>query len=432
MQNLQYLSGFNNQHETEAENGALPVGQFSPQKHPLGLYVEQLSTTAFTAPKHSNRRTWCYRIQPSVSQSAFSLWAQTNIQSAPINELCPHQALRWSPFPSSDAPVDFVEGLSTIAANGDVRTQIGLAVHLYQTNRAMDKRYFYSADGELLIVPVAGQLILKTEMGKLIVAPGEIAVVPKGIKFQADPNDVAATGYVAENYGSPLCLPERGPVGANGFANERDFLYPVAAYEDLQIKTEIIAKFGGQLFHAEMDHSPLNIVGWAGNSAPYKYDLARFNAINTVSFDHPDPSIFTVLTSPSETPGTANLDFVIFPPRWMVAEHTFRPPWFHRNVMSEFMGLIKGQYDAKKKGFEPGGMSLHNAMTPHGPEQGVFDQASNIELKPEKIENSLAFMFESRYAFVPTAQAMNSPQRQDDYQDCWNGLAPTFNCPPNP
>lgn len=431
MQDLQYLSGFNNQQETEAEVGALPQGQFSPQKHPLGLYTEQLSTTAFTAPKYTNRRTWCYRIQPSVSQSAFSLWAQPNIQSAPIDELCPHQALRWSPFPAADTATDFVEGLTTVAANGDVRAQIGLAIHLYQTNRAMEKRYFYSADGELLIVPVTGQLLIKTELGKLMIGPGEIAVIPRGIKFQADPEESIATGYIAENYGAPLSLPERGPVGANGFANDRDFLYPVAAYEDSQIEVELIAKFSGQLFRAKMDHSPLNVVGWTGNSAPYKYDLSRFNAINTVSFDHPDPSIFTVLTSPSDTLGVANLDFVIFPPRWMVAEQTFRPPWFHRNIMSEFMGLVRGQYDAKKKGFEPGGMSIHNAMTPHGPEQSVFEQASNAELKPEKIDNSLAFMFESRYAFVPTAHAMASPQRQDDYQDCWKGLGPRFNYPPS-
>ena len=432
MNHLLYQSGFNNEHETEAEPGALPVGQFSPQQHPLGLYTEQLSTTAFTAPRQSNRRTWCYRIQPSVSQSAFQLWSQPGIETAPIDALCPHQALRWSPRPASKSQLDFVDGLTTIAANGDARTQTGVAVHWYETNTDMQMRYFYSADGELLFVPVEGKMLVSTELGKLEIAPGEIAVIPRGIKFQANPLEASARGYLAENYGVPLELPERGPVGANGFANERDFLYPVAAYEDIQLKTEVIAKFGGRLFKAEMDHSPLNVVGWAGCSAPYKYDLARFNTINTVSFDHPDPSIFTVLTSPSETAGVANLDFVIFPPRWMVAEQTFRPPWYHRNVMNEFMGLIKGQYDAKKAGFEPGGASLHNMMTPHGPERAVFDQASTAELKPEKIENSLAFMFESRYAFVPTSNAMNSPMLQNDYQDCWLGLEPRFNRHPNP
>jgi homogentisate 1,2-dioxygenase len=431
MQDLQYQSGFDNEHETEAETGAIPVGQFSPQRHPLGLYAEQISTTAFTSPKHTNRRTWCYRIQPSVCQSEFSHWSKPEIQTAPINGICPHQALRWSPFPNINVDTDFVEGLMTIAGNGDARIQMGLSIHLYQTNRSMDKRYFYSADGEILLVPVRGTMLIATELGNLRIGPGEIAVIPRGIKFQADPLDGLATGYVAENYGAPLTLPERGPVGANGFANERDFLYPLAAYEDKTASVEIIAKFGGRLFKADMDHSPLNVVGWVGNSAPYKYDLARFNAINTVSFDHPDPSIFTVLTSPSDTPGFANLDFVIFPPRWVVAEHTFRPPWFHRNIMSEFMGLIKGQYDAKKEGFEPGGISLHNSMTPHGPEQSVVKQASEVELKPEKIENSLAFMLESRYAFTPTEQAIRSPQLQRNYNRCWDGLAPKFNRSPN-
>jgi homogentisate 1,2-dioxygenase len=290
----------------------------------------------------------------------------------------------------------------------------------------MRQRYFYSADGELLFVPLDGKMLIWTELGKLHIEPGEIAVIPRGIKFKADPINDIATGYLCENYGAPLILPERGPAGANGFANQRDFMYPVADFEDISAPTELIAKFSGELYRAEMDHSPLNVVGWVGNSAPYKYDLSLFNAMNTVSFDHPDPSIFTVLTSPSEMPGVANLDFVIFPPRWSVAEHTFRPPWFHRNVMSEFMGLVKGQYDAKKAGFEPGGMSLHNSMTPHGPEREVFERASSRDLAPEKVENTLAFMFESRYAFVPTKAAMESPCLQPDYDQCWAGLAPKF------
>ena len=427
MQDLEYLSGFNNEHQTEAVAGALPIGQFSPQKHELGLYVEQLSTSAFTAPRHSNRRTWCYRIQPSVCQSGFDLWPGHSIESAPLGNICPHQPLRWSPYPITDQKEDFVDSLHTIAANGDVSSHTGMAIHLYQSSRPMQQRYFYSADGELLFVPLEGKMLIWTELGKLVVAPGEIAVIPRGIKFKADPLDEFARGYLCENYGAPLVLPERGPAGANGFSNQRDFLYPVAAFEDTSETVELIAKFSGELYRAEMDHSPLNVVGWVGNSAPYKYDLSRFNALNTVSFDHPDPSIFTVLTSPSELTGVANLDFVIFPPRWSVAEHTFRPPWFHRNMMSEFMGLVKGQYDAKKAGFEPGGMSLHNSMTPHGPEREVFEQASSRELKPEKVEDALAFMFESRYAFVPTSNAMTSPQLQPDYDQCWAGLEPKFN-----
>lgn len=426
MQDLEYQSGFNNEHQTEAVAGALPVGQFSPQKHDLGLYAEQISTTAFTAPRHSNRRTWCYRIQPSVCQSGFELWPKHHIESAPLAGICPHQPLRWSPYPVAAQQQDFVDSLHTIAATGNVRSHTGVAIHLYQSNSPMRQRYFYSADGELLFVPLDGKMLIWTELGKLHIEPGEIAVIPRGIKFKADPINDIATGYLCENYGAPLILPERGPAGANGFANQRDFMYPVADFEDISAPTELIAKFSGELYRAEMDHSPLNVVGWVGNSAPYKYDLSLFNAMNTVSFDHPDPSIFTVLTSPSEMPGVANLDFVIFPPRWSVAEHTFRPPWFHRNVMSEFMGLVKGQYDAKKAGFEPGGMSLHNSMTPHGPEREVFERASSRDLAPEKVENTLAFMFESRYAFVPTKAAMESPCLQPDYDQCWAGLAPKF------
>lgn len=426
MPDLEYLAGFDNEHQTEAVTGALPIGQFSPQAHPLGLYAEQFSSTAFTAPRHANRRTWCYRIQPSVSQSGFVPWNNHRIESAPLTGFCPHQPLRWSPYPGLSKAQDFVDSLHTIVANGDVRTQTGVGIHLYHSTKSMENRYFYTADGELLFVPISGSMLISTELGKLQIEPGEIAVIPRGIKFKADPIDNAASGYLCENYGSPLILPERGPVGSNGFANQRDFQYPVAAFEEGKREIELIAKYSGQLYSAAMDHSPLNVVAWVGNSAPYKYDLSRFNAMNSVSFDHPDPSIFTVLTSPSELPGIANLDFVIFPPRWSVAEHTFRPPWYHRNVMSEFMGLVKGQYDAKKAGFEPGGMSLHNSMTPHGPEQGVYVSGTSADLQPEKIDNTLAFMFESRYGFVPTTQAVSSPQLQSDYDQCWVGLEPHF------
>ena len=307
-----------------------------------------------------------------------------------------------------------------MATNGDVRAQTGLAVHVYAASRSMT-RVFYNADGELLIVPQIGALTLKTEFGVLQVNPGEIAVIPRGIKFRVEiSNEVR--GYICENYGTPLRLPELGPIGANGLANARDFLYPTAWFEDVASETEVVAKFDGGLWRCEYDHSPLNVVAWHGNYAPYKYDLARFNTINTVSFDHPDPSIFTVLTSPSETHGTANIDFVIFPPRWMVAENTFRPPWFHRNCMSEYMGLIHGVYDAKAEGFLPGGGSLHNAFSAHGPDKSTFDKASSAELSPQKINDTLAFMFESRYVIVPTAFAMSGGLLQADYDEVWSNF----------
>jgi homogentisate 1,2-dioxygenase len=424
---LSYSHGFNNEHETEALKGALPIGQFNPQKCPYGLYTEQFSTTAFTAPKHENRRTWMYRIRPSISMGDYSPIDKGLIRTAPLNgPPCPPNVMRWNAQPISDTSIDFIDGLTTMAANGDANTQTGIGIHLYSANKSMENRYFCNADGELLFVPEKGELLARTELGLLKVKPGEILVIPRGIKFQIDPIKEPIRGYLCENYGSPFTLPERGPVGANGFANQRDFCYPTAWFEDIEQTCCLITKFCGELYQAELDHSPFDVVAWVGNSAPYKYDLSRFNVINSVSFDHPDPSIFTVLTSPSDTQGTANMDFVIFPPRWMVAENTFRPPWYHRNVMSEFMGLVHGVYDAKEKGFEPGGMSLHNCMTPHGPEAEVFEKASNSQLSPQKYENTLAFMFEARYVIAPTEFALHSATKQKDYLGCWGNLKKHF------
>ena len=420
MAELKYQRGFGNQHSTEALAGALPQGQNSPQKPPFGLYAEQVSGSAFTAPRADNLRSWQYRLRPSAQHSAYKPLTHTSLRTAPCLEVpASPNRLRWNPLPIQ-ADTDLIDSLVTVATNGDARAQKGMGVHLYAASRSMT-RVFYDADGELLIVPQAGALTLETELGVLEVNPGEIGVIPRGVKFRAAiSTDVR--GYICENYGAPLRLPELGPIGANGLANARDFLYPTAWFEDVSAKTEVVAKFGGNLWACEYDHSPLNVVAWHGNYAPYKYDLARFNTINTVSHDHPDPSIFTVLTSPSETPGTANVDFVIFPPRWMVAENTFRPPWFHRNCMSEYMGLIHGTYYAKADGFFPGGGSLHNAFSAHGPDKATFDTASNAELKPQKIDGTLAFMFESRYVFEPTAIAMSEEFLQADYDSAWAGF----------
>lgn len=426
-EDLDYLHGFDNEHESEALPGALPVGQFNPQTCPFGLYAEQFSTTAFTAPRAQNRRTWLYRVHPSVKMSDYQPIDKGLVRTSPISEApCPPNLMRWDAPSFPEESTDFVNGLITVAANGDARIQQGIGIHLYSINQDMQDSYFCNADGELLIVPQTGALLFFTEMGILHVVPGEICVIPRGIKFKVKLPAGEARGYICENYGSPFILPERGPVGANGYANQRDFHYPVAWYENKQTPAVLITKFAGEFYQAHLDHSPLDVVAWVGNSAPYKYDLSRFNVINTVSYDHPDPSIFTVLTSPSETPGVANVDFVIFPPRWMVAEDTFRPPWYHRNIMSEFMGLIEGTYDAKEHGFEPGGVSLHNCMSPHGPEAEVFEKASSEKLTPERYENTLAFMFESRYIIAPTKFALETPTLQQDYVACWDSLQNHF------
>lgn len=424
---LEYQSGFGNEFATEAVPGALPVGQNSPRQAPLGLYTEQLSGSPFTAPRGQNRRTWTYRIRPSVTHRPFAEARQTLLLGGPFSGVptSPNQ-LRWSPFEIPASPTDFVDGLITIAGNGDPAAQDGVAIHIYAANRSMQRRYFYTADGELLIVPQQGALRIATELGVLDAAPGEMAVVPRGIKFRVDLAETSARGYVCENYGLPFRLPELGPIGANGLANPRDFLAPVAAYEDLDGDYRIVAKFLGRLWEAEIDHSPLDVVAWHGNYTPYKYDLARFNCINTVSFDHPDPSIYTVLTSPTAIAGTANCDFAIFPPRWMVAEHTFRPPWFHRNLMNEFMGLIRGAYDAKAEGFLPGGASLHNCMSGHGPDAETFERASTAELKPQYLGDGLAFMFETRLVLRPTRYAMETRVLQHEYFECWQELKKRF------
>jgi homogentisate 1,2-dioxygenase len=418
-----YLSGFGSFHETEAIAGALPVGQNSPQKVPFGLYAEQLSGSSFTAPRADNLRSWLYRLRPSASHPPFEQIDDALIRTALCREVeCSPNRLRWKPLAMPADRADFVEGLITYVTCGEARSQQGAAVHLYAANRSMAKRVFYDADGELLFVPQEGAITLATEMGRLAIAPGEIGVVPRGIRFAVEIEGKAVRGYVCESYGAPLRLPELGPIGSNGLANPRDFLAPVAAFEDRDEPTEVIAKFAGHLWSASIDHSPLDVVAWHGNYYPYKYDLARFNAMNSVSFDHADPSIFTVLTSPSDTRGVANLDFVIFPPRWTVADHTFRPPYFHRNVMSEFMGLVKGAYDAKKEGFLPGGASLHNAMSAHGPDRASYDAAVAAKLEPHYLRDTLAFMFESRYLFEPTAYAMSSPGLDKDYDVAWAGF----------
>lgn len=426
---LEYMSGFHNAFETEALPGALPIGRNSPQCAPYGLYPEQLSGTAFTAPREANRRSWLYRIQPSVVQSEYRRIGAAGLRLPASHEPpADPNPMRWDPLPIPDSPTHFIDGLLTYCIAGDPNTQTGCGIHLYTCNRDMADTFFYDADGELLIVPQFGGLIVRTEMGCLALTPGEIAAIPRGVKFQvrlaADTN--AARGYVCENFGAFFRLPELGPIGANGLASARDFLTPIAAYEQRSGEFTLLAKFQGHLWACTLDHSPLDVVAWHGNYAPYKYPLARFNAINTVSFDHPDPSIFTVLSSPSTTAGTANVDFVIFPPRWLVAENTFRPPYFHRNVMNEFMGLVRGVYDAKAEGFQPGGASMHNCLTPHGPDATTFETATQMPLQPAYLNDTLAFMFESRYSYRVTAQALDAPFRQHDYIQVWQNLQPHF------
>ena len=412
----EYLTGFGGHFATEAVPGALPQGRNSPQRPAFGLYAEQLSGTAFTAPRHENRRSWLYRMRPTADHLPYTRYEGAELFApGTVDEPLAPNRLRWDP-PELPADCDFVDGLVTMMANRDPADLTGVAIHLYRADRSMERRVFVDADGEMLIIPQSGTLRLFTELGRMELAAGWVGVVPRGVKFRVEV-DGPSTGYVAENHGAPVRLPELGPIGANGLANARDFETPVAAFEDVDQPHEVVQKYLGSLWTTTLDHSPLDVVAWHGNLAPYRYELARFNTIGTVSFDHPDPSIFTVLTSPSEVPGRANADFVIFPPRWMVGEDTFRPPWFHRNVMSEAMGLVHGAYDAKVGGFAPGGLSLHNLMSGHGPDVDSWKKASAADLKPAKIENTMAFMVESCWPYRPTRFALD--HAQSDYDQCW-------------
>lgn len=426
MSDFKYQTGFGNEFATEAISGALPIGQNSPQKPPLGLYAEQFTGTSFTTPRAFNRRTWKYRIRPSVLHKPFEQIATKNWLSR-FDELptTPNQ-LRWNAIDFPLAETDFIDGINSIAGGGDPFSQSGIGIHIYACNKPMTDRFFYNADGEMLIVAEFGRLTFFTELGVLEVGSGDICVIPRGLRFRVELPDGKARGYICENYGSLFRLPDLGPIGSNCLANARDFETPAAWFEDCEGSFEMITKFGGNFWSCEINHSPLDVVAWHGNNVPYRYDLRRFNTVGSISYDHPDPSIFTVLTSPSAETGVANCDFAIFPERWLVMENTFRPPWYHRNYMSEYMGLCYGQYDAKEEGFVAGGGSLHNCMQAHGPDFDGFEKATNADLKPQKLTDTMAFMFESRYLIRPTKFAMESASLQKNYHECWQGLKKIF------
>ena len=424
-----YMSGFGNHFETEAIEGALPRGMNSPQKCAFGLYGEQLSGTAFTAPGDENQRTWCYRIRPSVKHvGRFTRIDIPYWKSAPhiINDVASLGQYRWGPLEVPDTSLTFITGMRTMTTAGDVNTQVGLANHSYLITQSMEDEYFSSADSELLIIPQMGKLRFHTELGILDVNPKEITIIPRGLVFRVDLLDGPARGYVCENYGQAFRLPEKGPIGANCMANPRDFLTPVASFEDRDVSSTVVLKWCGQFHKTNINHSPLDVVAWHGNYAPIKYDLTTYCPVGAILFDHPDPSIFTVLTAPSGQAGTANIDFVLFRERWMVAENTFRPPWYHKNVMSELMGNIYGEYDAKPDGFKPGGLSLHNMMLPHGPDKAAFDKASYGDLKPHKLDETMSFMIETRFPQHLTDFAANEAPLQEDYAACWAGLEKNF------
>lgn len=422
---LQYMSGFGNEFATEALAGALPDRGNSPQRVPYGLYAEQISGTPFTIARAANRRSWLYRIRPGAAHDEFEPSQAAPRWLTAFDEVpTPPNRMRWDPIamPGANDKVDFVDSMWTVGGNA------GCGIHVYTATASMDKRYFYDADGELLIVPQQGRLTLATELGTLQIEPQEIAVIPRGIRFQVCLPDGAARGFVCENFGAPLQLPTLGVIGSNGLAHPRDFLTPVAAWEDVDGDFEILNKFDGRFWSARTDHSPLDVVAWHGTHVPYKYDLRKFNVAGFISYDHPDPCINLVLHAPSAIPGVDTLDFIAFAPRVLAMLDTFRPPWFHRNIACEFMGNVHGAYDAKAGGFEPGAMSIHNTMTPHGPDADTFEKASVADTsQPDYIKDTMAIMFETPVVIHATQQALDSRQRQPDYPKVWKGLKKHFN-----
>jgi homogentisate 1,2-dioxygenase len=421
-----YLSGLGSHHMTEALAGVLPKKGNSPQRLAHGLYAEQLSGTAFTSVRSENRRTWMYRRRPSVSNTPAVMhepslkWETAPLKHAEI----PYSPMRWAPLVNDDGKHDFLSGMETVGANGDASMHAGCAIHIYTAHESMHDVAVCNADGELLIVPQAGVLCVQTEMGYLEVAPGEITVIPRGVCFRVEVSEPLSRGYVLENYGAMLRLPELGPIGANGLASPKDFLFPVAHYDLQDHPFRLVTKLAGRFYEKELTYSPFDVVAWHGNLAPYKYDLENFNVFGSVSFDSPDPSISTVLTSPSHLPGTADIDFVAFPPRWQVAEDTFRPPFFHKNVMTEFMGMVYGTYEGKATGFPPGAFSLHTSMTPHGPDKDTFESGSAEAMQPHKLEATLAFMFETRLPLRVLNRWMVDDRFDRNYVEKWAGFVP--------
>ena len=427
-----YQPGFGNDFETEALPGALPQGRNSPQRPAYGLYAEQLSGTAFTAPRGHNERTWCYRLRPSVRHVGEMRRLEIpGWKTAPhiLDDLTSLGQYRWDPIPHDSEDQTFITGMRTMTTAGDVNTQIGMAAHVYVASASMIEDYFYSADSELLVVPQEGRLRFLTELGILDLEPQEVALIPRGLVYRVEVVDGPARGFVCENYGQTFDLPNRGPIGANCLANPRDFKTPVAAFEDREQTSSVTIKWCGQFHQSWIGHSPLDVVAWHGNYAPCKYDLRTFSPVGALLFDHPDPSIFTVLTAPSGVAGTANIDFVLFRDRWTVAEDTFRPPWYHKNIMSELMGNIHGIYDAKPEGFVPGGLSLHNMMLPHGPDRAAFEKASAEPLHPAFLADTMSFMFETRFPQHLTEFAAKHAPLQKTYSQCWADLEKRFTGP---
>ncbi|KAH7409553.1 homogentisate 1,2-dioxygenase [Cadophora sp. MPI-SDFR-AT-0126] len=429
----EYQAGFGNHFESEAVPGTIPQGQNSPRCVRFGLYAEQMTASAFVAPRPSNKNAWLYRVRPAVAHEGFTDLPDnkdTESNFMPINpkvHISPTQ-LAWLPFDiPTEGGIDFVSGLKTVAGSGEPTLREGIATHVYTANTSMSQKAFVNSDGDFLIVPQQGSLDIQTEFGPLFVQPGEICVIQRGIRYRVELPDGPSRGYILEIWGSNFDLPELGPLGANGLANSRDFLTPKAKYEIKKERWEIVYKLGGKFFKSTQGHSPFDVVAWHGNYVPFKYDLTKFVNVGSISVDHIDPSIFCVLTAKSRDPTAPLADFLIFSPRWDVASHTYRPPYYHRNVASELMGLIYGGYGGRSDSFQPGGVSFECGMVPHGVAYEEF-KAASAEPPPEMqiSKGAVAFMFESSRPFTITDYAWNSKKKHEHEPKMWDNLVDNF------
>ncbi|KIV84436.1 homogentisate 1,2-dioxygenase [Exophiala sideris] len=440
----EYMPGFNNTFESEAVPGTTPQGQNSPRCVRFGLYAEQMTASAFVAPRHHNKKAWLYRARPAVAHRGFTELPDNKDMEAnflpmnPLVHISPAQ-LAWLPFDIPSNGVDFVDGLHTIAGSGEPTLREGLATliksttlpsvtHVYLADKSMENRAFVNSDGDFLIVPQQGALNIQTEFGPLYVQPGEIVVIQRGQRFRIS-LEGPSRGYILEIWGANFELPELGPLGANGLANARDFLCPKAQYSVTENDPwEIVYKLGGKFFKSTQSHCPFDVVAWHGNYVPYKYDLIKFVNVGSISVDHIDPSIFCVLTARSRDPDAPLADFLIFSPRWDVASHTYRPPYYHRNVASELMGLIYGEYGGRSDEFQPGGVSYECGMVPHGVAYEVrIKAASETEVPQMQIsKGAVAFIFESSRPFTIADWAWNSTKKHEHEPKMWDNLADNF------
>ncbi|GJE85537.1 homogentisate 1,2-dioxygenase [Phanerochaete sordida] len=415
-----YQVGFGNWFTSEALPNVLPSGQNMPQKNKYDLYTEGMNGCPFTAPRAQNQHNWLYRIRPSVAHQGITKSAKQNpylVAEFSLND--PKQSVSpervaWRPdsVPANER-VTFVHGIKSMAGNGSPLLREGVVLHTYACNASMERQAFVNSDGDFLLVPVAGRLDIQTELGRMMVFPGEVAVVQRGLKWKVSVPDGKAMGYIQEIFGMHYELPELGPLGASGLANPRDFEHPVAHFDVDQSDWEVLYKLGGQLWSCAQDHTPFDVVAWHGNYVPYKYDLDAFISCGSLSRDHMDPSVWTVLTARSKTPGVALADVIFAGERWDVAEKTFRPPYFHRNTATEIIGLISGDFGFERD-FAPGALSLETGFGAHGMESDAYDAASDMELKPTKIlQGTRMVLFETSMLMCLTEHALKTSRRKE-------------------